>query len=479
MTTSHDFELVATSEMGALLSFLERRFATDVGEAAASQPVFERELREHLLALERRVHVADFERLDVDVQGVVIEGTRLIRREGKTPGEYMTLAGTIRVERATYRERGGHGGRTVAPLELRLGLVDGQWTLAAAEAACAFMASVPSKEAAQLLKAAGSMAPSSSNLDRLPKRVSEVWESKRETLEALVRDAERLDLPDPAQVRLIAFGLDGILLPMKSASRTPGEGKQDTGPKGYREVGCASVALYDAQGERLHTVRFGRMPEHHKVTLHAQLLAEVEAMRARYPGARLQAIADGASENWRILGDIAARLGCEIAETLDYFHAVEHLTEGLRAGGIDDEALRQWRHTLRDDPDGAEKVIEELAFRTSALAFSGGAGHKATTRELKYFLSQAGRMDYAAHAAAHEPIGSGVIEAANKTLCADRMKRSGMSWLHEGGQAILTLRGQAQSGRLGHAWNALRPTFVKRFEIDPNPQRQTPRRAAA
>lgn len=479
MTTSHDFDLTATSEMQALLDFFQRRMAVDVEEAAASQPVFERELREHFLALERRVHVADFGRLDVDVQGVVIDGARFLRRAEKTPGEYMTLAGTISVERTTYRERGGHGGRTVAPLELRLGLVDGQWTLAAAEAACAFMASVPSKEAAQLLRAAGSMAPSSSNLDRLPKRVSEVWEAGRETFEGLVRDAERLDLPDPAQVALIGFGLDGILLPMKDAPRTPGLGKQDTGPKGHKEVGCASVSLYNAHGERLHTIRFGRMPEHHKVTLHAQLFAEVEAMRARYPMAKLQAIADGASENWRILGDIATRLDREVTETLDYFHAVEHLTEGMRAGGVEDNVLHQWRHTLRDAPDGAEKVIEELAVRLSELTRSGGSGRKATERELGYFMNQAGRMDYAAHAAANEPIGSGVVEAANKTLCADRMKRSGMSWLNEGGQAILTLRGQAQSGRLGHAWNALRPAFVQRFDIDSDSRRQAPRLAAA
>lgn len=479
MTTSHDFDLMATSEMQALLDFVQLRMAVAVEDGAASQPEFERELRAHCLALERRVHVADFERLDVDAHGVVVDGVRYRRRAGKTPGQYMTLAGTISVERTTYRERGGHGGRTVAPLELRLGLVDGQWTLAAAEAGSAFMASVPSKEAAQLLRAAGSMAPSSSNLDRLPKRVSEVWEAGRETFEGVVRDLERLDLPDPARVALIAFGLDGILLPMKDAPRTPGLGKQDTGPKGHREVACASVSLYDAHGERLHTIRFGRMPEHHKVTLHAQLFAEVEAMRARYPMAKLQAIADGASENWRILGDIATRLGCEVTQTLDYFHAVQHLTVGLRAGGVEDNDLQEWRHTLRDAPDGLEQVIEELAVRLADIVRSGGPGHTATERELGYFMNQAGRMDYAAHAAANEPIGSGVVEAANKTLCADRMKRSGMSWLEAGGQAILTLRGQAQSGRLGHAWNVLRPAFVRRFEVDPNPRRQTPKLAAA
>ena len=35
------------------------------------------------------------------------------------------------------------------------------------------------------------------------------------------------------------------------------------------------------------------------------------------------------------------------------------------------------------------------------------------------------------------PIGSGIVEAACKTLVTQRMKRSGMRWRHEGGQAKL------------------------------------------
>jgi len=53
------------------------------------------------------------------------------------------------------------------------------------------------------------------------------------------------------------------------------------------------------------------------------------------------------------------------------------------------------------------------------------------------------------------PIGSGVVEAACKTLVAERMKRSGMSWGEEGGQAILTLRSLIQSNRWERGWELL------------------------
>ena len=38
------------------------------------------------------------------------------------------------------------------------------------------------------------------------------------------------------------------------------------------------------------------------------------------------------------------------------------------------------------------------------------------------------------------PIGSGVTEAACKSVFTQRLKRSGMSWTIEGGQVILDLR---------------------------------------
>ena len=50
-------------------------------------------------------------------------------------------------------------------------------------------------------------------------------------------------------------------------------------------------------------------------------------------------------------------------------------------------------------------------------------------------------MRYADYSGVGLPIGSGVVEAACKTLVTQRMKNSGMSWGTDGGQAILTMRG--------------------------------------
>jgi hypothetical protein len=473
MTISHNTDLIAIPEMKELVDFVARRMSMTAEEAAASQPEFERELRERTLGVERRVHAMDFGRMDVDVPGIVAGGVRYRRRTEKSVGRYTTLAGVIEVERTSYRARGGHGGQTVAALDFRLGLVADHWTPVAAQVASTFMASLPSKEAASLLLAAGTMSPSSSHLDRVAKHVGGLWEAGRVEFEVAVRDAERLDLPSPEHVAVIAISLDGIMVPMKDAERTPGLGKKDQGPKGYKEAGCGTLALYDAAGKRLNTIRFGRMPERHKRVLHQQLASELEPLIERYASAKVVAVADGAKENWRILREIADDLGCEIIERLDFFHAAQHLIEGFKAAGLSDEQVAMWRTRLKNEVDVAEPLIEELGFLAAVH------GKKAIATNFEYFINNAARLDYAEATAAQQPIGSGVQEAACKTVVGERLKRSGMTWRTRGGQAILTLRGLAQSGRLHHAWGALVPTLPTAFEVDPDLRRKRPTKQAA
>ncbi len=53
--------------------------------------------------------------------------------------------------------------------------------------------------------------------------------------------------------------------------------------------------------------------------------------------------------------------------------------------------------------------------------------------ELPYFRTQRARLGYAHYQRAGLPIGSGVVEAAGKTLVTQRLKRSGMRWELTGG----------------------------------------------
>ncbi len=47
------------------------------------------------------------------------------------------------------------------------------------------------------------------------------------------------------------------------------------------------------------------------------------------------------------------------------------------------------------------------------------------------------------------------VEAANKVLVSQRMKRSGMRWRIQGGQVVLTVRALLKSGRFESAWKTM------------------------
>jgi len=481
MASSQGFPFDDSVAFQAVVKLVAGRFQVEGQAAADSQPQFEEELHTAMEALERDIHTKDFERMDLDVPGVVIGGKRYVAKE-KTPGEYTTSAGVIHPLRMTYRERGGHGGETVVPLELRLGLVGGNWTPRAAQLGGAFMAALPSAKAAGLLKQLGGMAPSASHLDRLPKLLNEVWESDRERLEAAVREAEESRLPAKEAVAGIMVSLDGILVPMKDAPREPGLGKEDVGPKGYKEVGCGTVSLLDAQGKRLQTLYLARMPEEKKATLKGELTAEVKHLHAYYSEAKLHGMADGAEDNWTYLVGLGKELGVEMSQLADYFHAAEHLNKGiLRYYGPKDkdegrETARHFREVLRDEKGGVHRVIAALKYR---VEHSTGERRDDIEKELNYFRNHVELMNYPRANKAHLPIGSGIMEAACKTLAGQRMKQSGMTWREPGGQGILTLRALDQSGRLSDAWGVWLPLFKQEVTIDANQDRKKPERRAA
>lgn len=65
-----------------------------------------------------------------------------------------------------------------------------------------------------------------------------------------------------------------------------------------------------------------------------------------------------------------------------------------------------------------------------------------------YFTAHQARMKYNEYLAAGYPIATGVIEGACRHLVKDRLERSGMKWVVEGAQAMLTLR----SIKASNAW---------------------------
>lgn len=241
------------------------------------------------------------------------------------------------------------------------------------------------------------------------------------------------------------------------------------GKRNYREAGCGTVTLYDAEGKRLSTVRYGRMPEEKKATLCAQLAAECQSILALRPALKVVKLADGAEEHWRFLDhldlglSVADQAQVEQVSITDFDHGADHVPQACDviwgAGSVDRKAEFARLRTLRkEEATGVDKIIGRLRYRGSRLR-----GRKREQREkaLTSFRNQRERMRYAAYRQANLPIGSGVVAAACKTLVSSRLKRSGMRWGMAGGQAVLTLRSVRQSERWERAWFLLRNDFRK------------------
>ncbi|MBM4001537.1 MAG: hypothetical protein FJ297_18725 [Planctomycetes bacterium] len=90
-------------------------------------------------------------------------------------------------------------------------------------------------------------------------------------------------------------------------------------------------------------------------------------------------------------------------------------------------------------PGGAGRVLHSAAAMASRLGL-----HKSQKAEFRracnYLRNQRRFVNYAEYKRLGLPIGSGVTEAACKTVFTQRLKLSGMQWTREGAQVILRLR---------------------------------------
>jgi hypothetical protein len=425
---------------------------------------FEEELHTLIMAMESELVGEELRRYDLEAAEIEVEG-KAYRVGIILPETYLCAAGLVTVSRHLYHS-GQEEGKSICPLELRVGIIGGYFTPRAARQGAFVMAQLTAGESEAVFGEVGNMQPSRSSLDRLPKELSPHWEQHREAWEMQLRQSETI----PTTAKTMALSVDGVMAPMRGiklqekAEKAQQAGKHASGPTGYKEVGCGTVTLYDQAAERLQTIRYGRMPEKGKTTLQQQLETEARSTLTLCPTLQRVHLADGAHHNWFLLNEIEQHLPLAAQppiEIVDYYHACDHLKEGCDAAWGESSVaskaqFERLKTLLKEAEDGAERVIRTLRYQRNKAK-----GHPRTRleRELTYFCNQRHRMQYAHYLSLHLPIASGVMEASCKTLVTQRFKRSGMAWTISGGQAILSLRSLIQSERWASTWLLLQADF--------------------
>lgn len=350
-----------------------------------------------------------------DTDGSPIEiGGEVWRTKGQQPKAYQTPYGEVSIERHVYQRSGG--GKTYCPLEREARLVVTS-TPRFAKQVSSKLSYGSAREVQRDLGDNHGRAVAVSYVQGVAEAVASVVQAKEESWSYAPPV-----LAEP--VTTVTVGLDGTCMLLCE--------------DGWREAMVGTLGLYDAQGERQHTIYLGATPEYGKGRFLERLQREIERTKQRYPEATYVGIADGAESNWRFLEQHTT------VQILDFYHAVGYLGAVAAAVHPDDAAQqRQWLdehcHRLKHEPGAAQQVYEQMSALQPQPAWSSTIEDKLSAA-VTYFYNHKHQMNYAEYRDQHYPIGSGVTEAACKTLVKQRLCASGMRWKHKGASVILSLR---------------------------------------
>jgi hypothetical protein len=272
-------------------------------------------------------------------------------------------------------------------------------------------------------------------------------------------------------------GRDGLMLPIR-------------GQACYREGATATVSVYDRRGRRLGTVYLGRMPEPGQETLSGRLTALIQAVLRTWAGPmpRLVYITDGGTHQTRYYRRVLKRMRnphhpgrrLEWQWVIDYYHASEYITQLSEALFADPREGSSWARKmgrwLKEKPRGIYRVLHSAAALRRRRIIVSAAKREQYRRAYAYLRKRMRFLDYAGYRRDHLPIGSGVTEAACKTVFTQRLKQSGMTWKAEGGQWIVDLRVIHLSGVWDEAYQSY---LASKPTIEIGTQGTTPKRKAS
>jgi hypothetical protein len=410
---------------------------------------FECQLQERLRQLGRDLCGWTFNHLEPDDRQQLpprldFESERYRCRE-RSPNAVATLFGTVQLRRYLYEDL-EPGNPCLFPLERQLGIVAGAATPALAERASWWLAQYPQGGTLAILKRDHDIGWSKDTLRQVTAAVACGVEEQRLT----VQIDQVLDWLAQAQISrgryrpALVVGRDGIHLPMR-------------GREPYKEGATATVTVYNRRGKRLGTVYLGRMPEPYQTTLSEQLTALLQGVLKRWqePLPRLGYVTDMGSHPTTYYRTVLSRLRHpRSGERLpwqricDYYHAAGYVGKMAEALFGDKTPGRKWlRRMLRrlKEKDGLKRVLQSATYHAQDLGLSGQR-EKLYQEGYRYLRRHRKGMRYRDYRAVGLPLGSGVTEAACKTVFTQRLKQSGMRWDREGGQVVVTLRVVLLSG---------------------------------
>lgn len=370
-------------------------------------------------------------------------GTARLTSKGKVRKEYQTPFGAIELERHVYQTSAG--GATYCPLDEKARIIISS-TPKFAKMISHKYASLSARELAEDLAQNHGRNVTRCFIQNTADMVGSIAQASEEVWEYQTPEQDE-------PVASISISLDGSCILMKN--------------DGYREAMTGNVSLYNSAGDRLHTIYIGATPEYGKQKFIDRLQHEVDQVKLAYPTANYIGIADGASFNWGFLTPNTT------TQILDFYHATEYLAAASHSFTDIEKERRIWLanacHRLKHDIGAAKQLLSEMKEQHKINA-SKRKITKLVKEQLEkaitYFTNQLSKMNYAEYVTQGYPIGSGVTEAACKTLIKQRLCRSAMQWKEQGASIVLALRSLVQTtGRWTQFWNKINLCGISDLEL--------------
>jgi hypothetical protein len=326
-------------------------------------------------------------------------------------------------------------GQVFSPLDEELALQPGCLTPRQREHLAHLAVWMPFERACQMLEEFLGIQVSEPTVRRGTQRAGALYKSRQTTQSQQTAQAEAAATPCEKQV----ISTDGAYVPLIKGEwaevRTVaiGQIKEKVCRHGQREVHTSQISYFSRMTD---AETFGN-------------LAEVEMRRRGVSQAKaVCAVTDGAE--W-IQGFIDLHRP-DALRVLDFPHAAEHLNlllEGLQQAG------------MRLPPNAFDRCLHLLKHRGPGLLVRCydrlPASYKeleAVQKQMQYFGKRLSLMQYPDYQQDGWPIGSGMVESANKVVVQARLKGAGMHWAPEHVNPMLALRTAVCSERWQEAWQA-------------------------
>ena len=375
---------------------------------------------------------------------VLFQGGGYRRLNEKTPNRHVaTLFGTITLWRTGYRYWSrGVSEPTIFPLELLLGLRQGA-TPALAERIGLLMAAAGAcqNRVIHTLQQSHGLSIGHKRLRAIAHSLSVEFAEIRQIcqVESLL-EAMRIAFESKGnRLPVLAVGRDGVTLRQYVFNL-------------FEVASVATITVYDRAGNRVTTLYLAHPPESLQVEMSAMLSDLLNEFFRQWDGPlpRLTYVTDAGDNESGYFDKCLRRMRHPTTNkplhwirVVDYFHASQRITAMAEQLFSDHKQRSAWIDRMRrllKQKSGPRRVLQSAASHFHRHAKHSETARKEFYKAYNYIRKRTRYMNYCEYRKYHIPLGSGITEAACKSLVAQRLKLSGMRWKFAGAQCILNLR---------------------------------------